>query len=177
MKMKLINVAAFVLLFISFMHAQEFNKTIIDDKTEKPMLIGYTTREAFSDSNFAWWFDSEYEMYEFDSAAVDKLKELMNDVEITIVMGTWCSDSREHVPAFFKILDEINFPEDKITMISVDREKESEDTNVDELGVELVPSFIFFKDDSEIGRIEEMPDETLEEDMLEILSGDSSGEL
>ena len=166
-----------LVLLISQTFAQEKNKTIIDEKTEKPMLIGYTTREAFSDSNFAWWFNSEYEMYEVDSVVVDKLKGKLDDVDITIIMGSWCSDSRREVPDFFKILDELNYPSEKITMLSVDRDKKSDEGNIDGLAIELVPTIIFYKNDSELGRIEEMPEETLEKDMLKILSGDSSEEL
>ena len=61
-------------LFCVNILAQEFNTVTIDEKTEKPMLIGYTTLEAFKDTSFSWWWNSAYNMYEVDSAATEELK-------------------------------------------------------------------------------------------------------
>jgi hypothetical protein len=162
------------LLLISSVYAQDTNKIIIDEKSEKPMLIGYTTREAFKDTSFSWWFDSEYEMYEPDSVIAPQLKEKMDNVSIKIAMGTWCSDSRREIPRFLKITDAIGYPSDKITFISVNREKFAEIKKVtgepEEFKVDLVPTIFFYRNNEEIGRIEEMPAETLEQDMLKIIS-------
>ena len=96
------------LLFCTNLYAQQFNTITIDEKTDKPMLIGYTTLEAFNDTSFSWWWNSAYNMYEVDSVDVEELKVNLEDVDIRIVMGTWCSDSRTEVPHFYKILDGIN---------------------------------------------------------------------
>jgi len=37
---------------------------LTDEKSGDPILIGICNREAFSDSNFAWWFNSEYKLFE-----------------------------------------------------------------------------------------------------------------
>jgi len=150
--------------------AQEKNKIVIDESSEKPMIVGYTTREAFKDTNFAWWFNSGYENYEVDTAVIDNISERLILTDITIVMGTWCSDSREEVPGFLKILDYADFPEDQIVIISVDRSKEIKNVELEETpDIELVPTFIFYYDGVEIGRITERPEETLEKDMTEIV--------
>ena len=157
------------------MFAQDFNTITIDEKTDKPMLIGHTTLEAFNDTSFSWWWNSAYNMYEVDSADAEELKVNIEDVNIKIVMGTWCSDSRTEVPHFYKILDEINYPEDKVTLINVNRDKRGLENEVEGLDINFVPTFIFYKSGEEIGRIIEMPYETLEKDMLELVTANVSG--
>ncbi len=162
-------------LFCANLYAQDFNTITTDDKTDKPMLIGYTTLEAFNDTSFSWWWNSAYNMYEVDSADVEELKVKLDDVDIKIVMGTWCSDSRTEVPHFYKILDEINYPNEKVTLINVNRDKEGLENEVEGLDINFVPTFIFYRTGEEIGRIIEMPYETLEKDMLELVSVSVSG--
>jgi thiol-disulfide isomerase/thioredoxin len=152
------------------------NKIIIDTDSDKPMLIGYTTREAFTDSSFSWWFDSEYKNYDVDIDALRPISEdttLLKDVYITIVMGTWCSDSRREVPRFLKITDALNFSDENLSIYNVDRDMNTGDDEIDDLKIEFVPTFIFFKNDVEIGRIVEAPTESLEIDMVKILTGDT----
>ncbi len=85
-------------------------------------------------------------------------------------MGTWCSDSRREVPRFYKILDELNYPEEKVELINVDRNKVGIENSVDSLNIELVPTFIIYSKGEEIGRIIETPKESLEKDLAKILN-------
>ena len=168
---KLIWIIAVIVLCPN-LYSQKYNTITTDEKAEKPMLIGYTTLEAFKDTSFSWWWNSEYNMYEIDSTYVEKLKVDLEDVDIKIVMGTWCSDSRTEVPHFYKILDEVNYPKEKVTLINVNRDKQGLENEVEELDINFVPTFIFYRAGEELGRIIEMPYETLENDMLELISAD-----
>jgi len=156
------------ILLSANLFAQEFNTVITDEKTGKPMLIGFTTLEAFNDTNFSWW-NLAYNEYEVDSAAVEELKVKLEDVDIKIVMGTWCHHSRREVPHFYKILDEINYPEEKVTLINVNRNKKGIEIEAEGLVINRIPTFIFYKNEEEIGRIVVRPKNTLEKNMLEIL--------
>lgn len=152
--------------------AQDECKLVKDEKSGKQMLIGVSTREAFKDTSFSWWFDSEYENYTIKKKELgEDLPSKLKDYQITIVMGTWCSDSRREVPRFFKILDELNYPSDSIRVINVDRDMKDIDGEVTGLSVKLVPTIIFYKEDKEEGRIIEVPVETLEKDITAIVHG------
>ncbi|MFO7446759.1 MAG: thioredoxin family protein [Ignavibacteriaceae bacterium] len=163
-----------LLIFIIFVSvivpAQDKNKTITDDETGEPMLIGYTTREAFDDSNFSSWFNPEYDEYVPDSEILALLNGKLDSVDITIVMGSWCDDSHREVPGLFKILDNLGYPSEKVNIISVNRDKKSEEGDIEGLDVKFVPTIIFFRDGKELGRIVEMPNESLEKDMGKILN-------
>jgi thiol-disulfide isomerase/thioredoxin len=156
---------------ISFLSAQDTNKIIQDEESGEPMLIGHCTRTAFADSSFSGWFKSEYKMYIPDSITVREIEYNLNDVKTTIIMGTWCSDSREQVPHFFKVMDEAGYPENDITIICVNHDKKDSSGSVDSLNIELVPTFIFYRDGKEIGRIIETPLKTMEEDLYTVLKG------
>ncbi|MGA9293392.1 MAG: thioredoxin family protein [Ignavibacteriaceae bacterium] len=149
------------------------NKIVKDSYSGMSMLIGECNREAFKDTSFNWWWMSESNFYDVDSASLKEIKNDLKDVNIEIVMGTWCSDSRREVPRFFKILDAVNYPSNKVGIICVDEDKKTQSNELDGLKIELVPTIIFYKDGNELGRIIESPHDTLEKDMIKILTAHS----
>jgi thiol-disulfide isomerase/thioredoxin len=161
-----------ILLLLASLPAlgQDVNFIIKDPLNGKPMLLGMCTREAFNDTSFSWWFNSEYKMYEVDSISLGKISDKIKNTDITIVMGTWCSDSRTLVPEFYKILDYFNYPSDRVKLIMIDRDKKGRDDEIAGLNIRLVPTFIFYYNGKEAGRIVESPAETLEKDMVVILN-------
>ena len=165
------TVLLFLLVLFSVSFAQEFNKTVVDSESGKPMLVGNCNLEAFKDTSFSWWWDSSYKLYNVDTATVNNFADEISDFDITIVMGTWCSDSRTEVPHFLKILNDAHYDTNRIKLICVNRDKQEEDIDISDLNIELVPTMIFYKDEKEIGRIVETPYDSLEKDILKILKG------
>jgi len=163
--------AFFFLLILLSQHsiAQLTNQISIDEKTSKRMLISLCERNAFEDTSFSSWFQKEYNSYNVDTSTINLTTNELKGINVQIILGTWCSDSREQVPRLFKILDYAGFPESRILMIAVDRSKKAGDYDVASLKIELVPTIILYKDDAEVGRIIETPRMSLEEDMVEIL--------
>lgn len=115
-------------------------------------------------------YETEYPAYKADLKSINTLITLLNDKEVTIVLGTWCGDSQLQVPRFLKILDEADVSESSVTIICVDRTKKAEDGSTDNLQIEHVPTFIFTENNIEIGRITESPRITLENDIVKILA-------
>lgn len=163
------RVIIFLLLLTAAMQAQDMNKLTIDEKSEKPMLIGHCTRDAFADTSFAWWFNSNYDMYEINEAVIDELNPNPDEITITVVLGTWCGDSKREFPRFLRIMDLIGFPMKNIDIIAVNRAKVTEGDDVKDLDIQFVPTFIVYKNQVEIGRIIETPSATIEEDLVTIL--------
>lgn len=168
------NITIIILLIslsLVFSCNEVVNKIIVDEKTGHPMLIGRTELSAFQQPDFSEWYNNEYFGYEPDEFFVEQIKSHIDSISIDIFMGTWCSDSRREVPRFIKILDELEFDQNNLRIISVDREKHSPGKNEKNRNIEYVPTFIIYKSNKELGRIVEYPIITLESDLLNILIG------
>jgi thiol-disulfide isomerase/thioredoxin len=116
------------------------------------------------------WKDG-YMSYRVDESFLDTLKAKIGDnLKIDVYLGTWCPDSINNVPKFIKIIDTVRNPKVIVNFYNVKR-KASKDVKyyVEDLKVERVPTFIFYRDGKEIGRIVENPKNSLVEDFLEII--------
>ena len=80
------------------------------------MLLGICDRAAFADTRFSWWFNSEFDNYSVDSVTLKDVPDKLKDLKITIVLGTWCGDSKREVPRFFKILDKLSFDQKNLNI-------------------------------------------------------------
>jgi hypothetical protein len=120
-------------------------------------------------SNSEW--KEKYDAYNPAVDQISALKEkLGGNLKIDIYLGLWCSDSRNNVPPFIKMLDAAGNPV-PVRFFNVQRKPvKTIRYFVDKLQVERVPTFIFYRGDQEIGRIVENPKAGLGEDMLAILS-------
>ena len=105
---------------------------------------------------------------------VNAANDLVGGVEVETFIGTWCKDSQREVPRFYKIFDQLSLDPGAMRLIMLDRDKKSGRNIEDGKDVDHVPTFIFLKNGTEIGRIVESPIESLEEDIFNILIGSPS---
>ena len=162
------------LIFILFIFSScniKLNKTVIDERTKKEVLIGKCNRQSFDHSAFKNWFQEGYNEYDPDFEIIKKLNGLdkLKNIKIKVVFGTWCSDSRRELPRFYKIIDELGFPESRIQLIGVDKKKSSRNNLLKKIEFTRVPTFIFYIDKNEIGRIIESTEINLETDLYNII--------
>ncbi len=159
-------------LIILKVQAQEVDKKIEDKIKHKQVMLNLCSKAGliafpeFKDS-----YDTHYEAYTLDTVTIDKLKTLLDGQKITIVLGTWCGDSKLQVPHFLKVIDALGVEEKNLRIIGVDGDKKAENGLLDGLKIERVPTFIIANNKgSEIGRITESPRKTIEADILDILT-------
>lgn len=168
--MKKTIVILIIFLIFTNVYSQDINQVIVDPNIEEEILYGYCDREGLTSGQFSSWFEPEYQSYVVNDSIIFGMNlDLLLSSNITVVMGTWCSDSQREVPRLYKILDYVHFPENKLKMICIDRKKNADGTIVQDLNIELVPTMIFYHGDEEIGRIIESPQESLEADMVMIM--------
>lgn len=136
-------------------------------------LVGIANKDSFLEEPFNDWFQPNYEYYQLDNEVITALKPYLNSITIKAFMGTWCGDSKEQTPVFYKILDACEFNYNKLQMITVNRAKSTPDNLQEGLDIQRVPTFIFYKNGKEIGRFVEYPIESVEKDMLKIVSGET----
>ena len=133
-------------------------------------LLGYIKPERLFQPPHSEWYLKGYDDYQFKIEFTDRLKVLdKTGITVKIVLGTWCPDSRREVPRFMRIMDVIDFPRGQMEFIGVDNVKISPIENYADLAIERVPTFIFFRNNVEAGRIIENPVTSLEQDIVNIL--------
>ena len=142
---------------------------INDTSINQEVLIDYCDRLGLESGEFGTYYKLEYEDYTINDSLVKLISKKLRKYDITIVFGSWCSDSEQHVPRFYKILDQAKFKDSHLKIIAVNRSKNTIDVKIDDLNIERVPTFIIYKKGKEIGRIIETPVDTLEEDLWKIV--------
>ncbi len=148
------------------------NQAVYDKQSKTKMLVGLSNRGGLQLDPFAVWFNKEYGAYVLNKEAVHVINNDSENLSIVLFMGTWCGDSRREVPRIYRILDAADFDESRLTLINVDREKKSPDGEEKGLNIHHVPTLILYKNRSEIGRVIELPIQSLEEDMAAIINGE-----
>lgn len=167
--MKQFVLGMFLLLFFG-VQAQELNKVIVDPDLNREILIGWVNSEGISSKDYLEEEQLKYDAYSPDSESIEFLKNAFSadhDLNILVVFGTWCGDSKEQVPNFFKISDQAKIL--GVKYLAVNRKKKAGVIDMSALNIERVPTFIVYKGNVEMGRIIESPTETLEADLVSIL--------
>ncbi len=139
-------------------------------KNSKGDFIGVVNKTILKEN--CSWFDINYNHYTTNKETIKKLNKLdKSDIKILIFMGTWCGDSKEEVPRFYKVTDNINFNSKNIETIAVNHKKKANGLQKG-YNIKRIPTFIILKNNKEIGRIIEHPkqDSSIEDDVLNILN-------
>lgn len=168
MKHSLLFFVSLLLIFPFSSKSQNMNQSLMDPVKQRPVLIDSVDRNGLLTGEMGEFFQEDYHNYTPDSSIVDEIEARISGIVIHVVFGSWCGDSKEQVPHFLKLIDQLKtVPE--IYFTAVDSEKKGRRVDVSNLNIERVPTFIIYRNHNEIGRIVETPDESLEKDLLGIL--------
>lgn len=180
------KISYLLFLFLLFLAGCKTTKQITQvtsqpvQETDKPVnfsdqttwILGYFDPDRLTHYPYSTWYDTGFDEYMPKSDAINKLFDINTDnISIKVVMGIWCPDSRREVPRFMKVVSTWHFPGKQLTFIGVDNEKRSPVGEYTGLNIVRVPTFIVYKNNTEAGRIIENPATSLEQDMVNILTG------
>lgn len=115
-------------------------------------------------------FAANHYRYEPDSASVAWLKAFDGDAEIVVVLGTWCDDSKISVPQLIKTLEAADNSNLKSSYFGISEDKDKPADVIELYGIIMVPTFIVYSNNIEIGRIVEYPQKSVEKDLVAILA-------
>ena len=146
-------------------------------------LIGSLSRaqwEAFDET-----LRRETTAYEPNPDLAAALAGYGGEARVLCVLGTWCSDSRREVPRFWKVLEAAGLYDLPVELIAVGPASDpaasaweaAHGVGVgvrERYGVQLVPTFIVYEGDAELGRIVETPEISIEADLAGILGVNAS---
>ena len=142
---------------------------ITKDKDGSKMIVGTAQRSALHDPAYAW-FDKGYNAYKPATAPLSVIKGQAASLHIEVFGGTWCDDTHELLPKFYKVADAAGIKDAQITLHLVNRDKTTKDGSAAKYKITNVPTYIILKGDKEIGRITESVRKSIEADLAEILT-------
>jgi len=145
-----------------------------EDDKKPPSLLGPATREQLEAAEPSW-VEAEIEAAP-DPGAAQALAAVPPGAEVTVYLGTWCSDSRRELARLWRALDEAGGePSFAIEYIAVDRSDKRPPELERELDLRYVPTFIVRRGGAEVGRVVEESPGGIERDLLALLTGEASG--
>jgi thiol-disulfide isomerase/thioredoxin len=137
----------------------------MDSVKNQRILIGKVTQANIADS---MWYRENYGGESVSADALNTINDFSNEVTVEVFFGTWCEDSRIWVPSFIGLIDKTELA-DQVSLVALPRSKNTAETAKLKEIIERVPTFVFWRDGQEIGRIVETPEVSLVEDMIEVL--------
>jgi len=148
-----------------------------DEKKEPPKLLGQIESTELGEEPYSEWYRDAYVEYEANPAVLADLRAADWDgVTITAFFGTWCGDSQREIPRLVKLLNVLEFPEDRLSLVAVDHVDEAtkQSPGGEEKGMEVykVPTIVVSRNDGEVARYVEHAVLSMERDLLAILSGE-----
>lgn len=113
-------------------------------------------------------FANVYHEFGLTTAQADRVKNWPADLTVDIFFGTWCHDSERQVPKMLKILEKnTNL---RSNLIALNNNKTEPGGRALQAGVKYTPTFIFYQNKQEIGRIIEHPAQDLITDISDLLA-------
>lgn len=138
-------------------------------------FAGSVEREPILEAKERW--SLAFEKTGVDEDAAMSLAEVEPGARIEVYLGVWCGDSLREVTRFWKALDAAGEVPFEVNYIGVDRQFEAGDVSLEGVDLEAVPTFVVYRDDTEVGRVVENSPNTIEEDLHALLTGEKSGKL
>lgn len=166
------HLSIFSLLFIVISCSVPINQEKENIDGEQ-ILVGSINWDGLTSGNHGSWFVPGYKDYQVDETSLALIEPIIGDIKIKLFLGTWCEDSQVQVPQFYKMMDHLGFDVSTMEVVALERleNRDLVGPNGEEEGMNIshVPTIIFYKDGTELGRIVEYPNRTIEKDMVEIL--------
>ena len=128
--------------------------TITVSPKEK-ILKGLLNRSVIESDTTFKWFKDNYKLGRADASAVEAFKKNGSSIHMIVFGGTWCEDTQNLLPQFYRLADASGYADSSITLVGVDRQKKTLDNLSDAFHITNVPTFIVMKDGKEIGRVVE----------------------
>jgi hypothetical protein len=142
---------------------------VTKDKDGTKMLVGLSDKNALMNDPAFGWFRQGYERYKPDPIAIRTISQQASALHIEAFGGTWCSDTHELLPEFYKAMDAAKVSDAQISLHLVNRDKKTGDGSAEKYHITNVPTFIIMKGDKQLGKVVESTKGTIEADIAAML--------
>lgn len=123
--------------------------------TETVVLKGVINRSVLEKEPAFTWMTENRKYGSADAGAVKIFSEKKEKFTLLIFIGTWCHDSQNLLPIFYRLADKSGYPEQQIQVIALDRDKKAPNNWHQVWNITNVPTFIVLQQGKEVGRVVE----------------------
>ncbi|MBA2746872.1 MAG: thioredoxin family protein [Flavisolibacter sp.] len=145
-----------LLLFIlaSFIYSAGFAQPEVAAGTNgNKSFVGFITKkDLVTEPSFTWYAQNQ-QNYTPDANALQALRTQKDSVYFLVFGGTWCDDTRNILPKFFRLTEAAGMADDHITLVGVDASKKTIHHLAEIFKITNVPTIIVLKNGREVGRV------------------------
>ena len=146
----------FILISVSAT-AQKTYEILADTSQENSKILKGVIKKSdlTSDTSFKWYAESQKIYPNPDPTAVAAFRNNIGKIYFLVFGGTWCEDTRFILPKFYKIQEASGFPEDRIMVFALDKNKITTGNIAQAMNITHTPTIVVMKDGKELGRLVE----------------------
>jgi len=126
-----------------------------DEENGSKVLKGLLQRADIENDTSFKCFKENMKFGQADAGAVSAFQKNASKFQLVVFGGTWCEDTQNLLPVFYRLVDKSGYPDSSITLIGVDRRKTTLYNLHNVFHIVDVPTFIVMKDGKEVGRVVE----------------------
>ncbi|MBC7426001.1 MAG: hypothetical protein H7321_05650 [Bacteroidia bacterium] len=146
------------------------NPEISFDSKGNRIIKGKLTEDSLKNMEYYSWYLRGKTDYNPAKRPMKKITAVKDSLSFVVIMGTWCSDTKEQLPKLLKIIDKAGIPQSAVQLFGVDREKDSNGTVPAGITYTLIPTVLVYFNGRLIGTIVEAPKRSIESDLAKMLS-------
>ena len=152
--MKVTIYLAFVLLLANQQSMAQTPYTTQQNDRKETILNGIITKYALLNTTpFSGWYSASQASYPTNSPLLQALQTTNGKVHFIIFGGTWCEDTQQILPKFFKLQELAGVSDKAISFYGVDRSKHTLGGLDAAFNITNVPTIIIMKGGKELGRV------------------------
>ncbi len=152
---KIIIVFISITMAVTNVQAQTPYTNTVNDRKET-VLNGIITKYAIANNDILKnWYTPNFASYKPDTVTLSAMQAAKGKVQFVIFGGTWCEDTQNILPKFFKLQELAGIDDASISFYGVDRAKKTLGNINDAFKITNVPTIIVMKDGKETGRVVE----------------------
>lgn len=126
-----------------------------DAENGSKVLKGFIPVETLASDTAFGWYASGIKSFTPNAEALAALRAHKDSVYLLAFGGTWCDDTKQVLPKMLATFQAAGVPADHVTILGVDRQKQTIQHLSQAFHITNVPTFIVLRNGKEVGRIVE----------------------
>lgn len=143
------------LIFSNCIFAQtQYEVTYDKTRNNVKVLNGIINKYVvMNDSAFNWYANNQAGYNIADISILNAFEKNKDSVQFIVFGGTWCEDTQNILPKFFRLQEKSGVADNRITFFGVDGNKKSLGNITSAMNIKNVPTIIVMKNGRELGRV------------------------